>query len=111
MEQWRPRAACLGEPVALFYPDHGSRSAAAIQVCSRCFVRQECLRYALAKPEVFGIWGGLTPQGRTALKNRVRKQRKDGTENCGGEGDQCQPHAPGCGAREGEGVPAMAGER
>jgi len=34
-------------------------------------VRGECLEYALAKDERFGIWGGLSERERRKLKRRV----------------------------------------
>src|SRR5207249_7912786 len=36
------------------------REAVAKRVCAECPVRQQCLEHALALPEQFGIWGGLT---------------------------------------------------
>jgi WhiB family redox-sensing transcriptional regulator len=37
---------------------------------SSCDVRQECLEYALAHDERFGIWGGLSERERRRLKRR-----------------------------------------
>ena len=31
----------------------------AVELCAGCPVRQECLDYALAVDEQFGIWGGV----------------------------------------------------
>ncbi len=39
------------------FRDHGSRDAAAIQVCRVCPVRDPCLDHALAVPEPHGVWG------------------------------------------------------
>jgi len=44
----------------------------ALNICQRCPVRKQCLDHALAKPEEFGIWGGLLPEARRrarALEN------------------------------------------
>jgi WhiB family redox-sensing transcriptional regulator len=40
-------------------------------------VRGECLEYALANGEKFGIWGGLSERER----RRLRRQRAQATRN------------------------------
>jgi len=40
-------------------------------VCKGCEVREQCLDYALANGEKFGIWGGLSERER----RRLRRQR------------------------------------
>lgn len=50
----------------------------AKKLCAICPVKNECLRYALAADEPFGVWGGLTPKERSrmrAAKNRLAKLR------------------------------------
>lgn len=74
---WRERAACLNLPSVLFFGQEDNESPAerrareerAKAVCRTCSVRLECLEYALAAREPYGIWGGLTEQER---RNRVR---------------------------------------
>ena len=41
--------------------------ASAIEVCTRCPLRTQCLNQALAAGETLGVWGGLTPAQRAAL--------------------------------------------
>lgn len=75
---WRPRAACRGlDPDTFFVSDdvenraeRREREAAAKAVCARCPVVEECLAYALAAGERYGIWGGLNADERRALKRR-----------------------------------------
>jgi WhiB family transcriptional regulator, redox-sensing transcriptional regulator len=43
------------------------------QICARCPVRGDCLRYATGADE-FGIWGGLDQQDRRNLKRRQRRR-------------------------------------
>ena len=43
----------------------------AKRVCLTCDVRGECLEYALAHDERFGIWGGLSERERRKLKKRA----------------------------------------
>ena len=44
---------------------------AAIAVCAGCVVRAACLEHALAKPERYGVWGGLSANQR----ERIRRNR------------------------------------
>lgn len=73
-EDWRRDAACFGLPTEDFFPDQydrfGERDAKA--VCARCTVRQQCGDYALADPELRGIWGGLSRSQRLRL-GRARR--------------------------------------
>ena len=41
------------------------------RICSGCEVRAQCLEYALAHDERFGIWGGLSERERRRLKRRA----------------------------------------
>ena len=43
----------------------------AKRICQGCEVRAECLEYALANDERFGLWGGLSERERRKLKRRV----------------------------------------
>lgn len=40
----------------------------AKEFCNQCPVRRQCLEYAIAAPEVFGIWGGTTPRERQNIR-------------------------------------------
>jgi len=69
--RWQERANCLGVDPDLFFPERGASTREAKSVCRGCEVRAECLEYALAQGEKFGIWGGLSERER----RRVRRQR------------------------------------
>src|SRR2546423_8891102 len=69
--RWQERANCLGVDPDLFFPERGASTREAKAVCRGCEVRAECLEYALAHGEKFGIWGGLSERER----RRVRRQR------------------------------------
>ena len=69
--RWQERANCLGVDPDLFFPERGASTREAKGVCRGCEVRLECLEYALAQGEKFGIWGGLSERER----RRVRRQR------------------------------------
>lgn len=70
--EWQDRALCLqGNPEA-FYPTEQREVGAAKRVCRSCKVITECLDYALAHNEVYGVWGGLSEaERRRLLRNSV----------------------------------------
>ncbi len=57
---WQRRAACRGMGHTVFVNGRAKRDAAAVRICERCPVRQQCLEHALASPGLVGIWGGTT---------------------------------------------------
>ena len=48
-----------------------SSNAPAKAVCSGCPVRVECLAYALAEPQLQGVWGGTSDTERRALRRHA----------------------------------------
>ena len=67
---WQERALCAQTDQEAFFPEKGCSTCEAKRVCLACEVRQECLEYALAHDERFGIWGGLSERERRRLKRR-----------------------------------------
>jgi WhiB family redox-sensing transcriptional regulator len=67
---WQERALCAQTDPEAFFPEKGGSTREAKRVCMACEVRAECLNYALANGERFGIWGGLSERER----RRVQKQ-------------------------------------
>ena len=70
-QTWFDRAACLQADPEVFYPEKGGSSRAAKRVCQTCPVQAECLSYALANDERFGIWGGMSERERRQFKRRA----------------------------------------
>lgn len=68
---WQERALCAQTDPEAFFPEKGGSTREAKRVCTGCDVRSECLEYALANDERFGIWGGLSERERRKLKRRV----------------------------------------
>lgn len=68
---WQDRALCAQTDPEAFFPEKGGSTREAKKVCLQCDVRSECLEYALANDERFGIWGGLSERERRRLKKRV----------------------------------------
>ena len=69
--EWQDRALCAQTDPEAFFPEKGGSTREAKRICQGCDVRSECLEYALAHDERFGIWGGLSERERRKLKKRV----------------------------------------
>lgn len=75
---WLNQAACLQVDPELFFPV-GTRGPSILQVeeakhvCRGCFVRSECLQWALDGGRGHGVWGGLDAEERRQLKQRSVK--------------------------------------
>lgn len=67
----RDRGLCAQTDPDAFFPEKGGSTREAKKVCLSCDVRSECLEYALAHEERFGIWGGLSERERRKLKKRA----------------------------------------
>ncbi len=68
---WQESSNCLGVDPDLFFPERGASTKEAKEVCRGCIVRNDCLEFALANGEKFGIWGGMSERER----RRIRRQR------------------------------------
>lgn len=68
---WQERALCAQTDPEAFFPEKGGSTREAKRVCASCEVRAECLDYALANDERFGIWGGLSERERRKMKRRI----------------------------------------
>ncbi len=87
--EWQEQAACRGVDLEVFFPhlepgrklgDHlSAKVARAKSFCHVCPVRQQCLALALtaegasAEGLRFGVFGGLTPNERAALRPKMRE--------------------------------------
>lgn len=74
---WQVDAACRGQETSDFYhpenergPSRVRREMRAKAVCARCPVIENCLRWALAAREPYGVWGGLSVDERDELLAR-----------------------------------------
>ncbi len=70
-DQWQERALCAQTDPEAFFPEKGGSTREAKRICMGCEVRDECLEYALAHDERFGIWGGLSERERRRLKRGI----------------------------------------
>ncbi len=65
---WQERALCAQTDPEAFFPEKGGSTREPKKVCRACEFRAECLEYALAHDERFGIWGGLSERERRKLR-------------------------------------------
>ena len=74
---WQARANCMGVDPELFFPERGSSTREAKEVCRGCVVRVDCLEFAIANSEKFGIWGGMSERERRRVRRaRLLQQRE-----------------------------------
>lgn len=81
-EPWMEHGACRTSPLGpdAWFPERGEDrqppAVAAQRTCvQECPVAQECLLYALARRERYGIWGGMTTARRDRFIREARKRR------------------------------------
>jgi WhiB family redox-sensing transcriptional regulator len=70
-DQWQEKALCAQTDPEAFFPEKGGSTREAKRICLGCEVKDECLDYALAHDERFGIWGGLSERERRRLKRGI----------------------------------------
>jgi WhiB family redox-sensing transcriptional regulator len=70
-QSWHERALCAETDPEAFFPEKGGSTREAKKICTGCEVRAECLEFALANDERFGIWGGLSERERRRLRRRA----------------------------------------
>lgn len=74
---WFADALCREHPDIVFVTNLPKMRSKAIQVCGRCAVREECLDYAMADPNLVGVWGGTTEAARLVMRRARRKADAD----------------------------------
>ena len=68
---WQDQALCAQTDPEAFFPEKGGSTREAKKICTGCEVKAECLEYALANDERFGIWGGLSERERRRVRRRA----------------------------------------
>ena len=74
---WRKLAACRSAEPDLFFPAVPSdltsgQAERAKALCRACPVRRECLQFALATRQSYGVWGGMTELERRVARVPVQ---------------------------------------
>lgn len=72
--RWREDAACRNTNPDLFFPvgktiDAVEETSAAIALCRRCPVREQCLEYAMVTNQRDGIWGAMSEDDRRRMRS------------------------------------------
>ena len=79
---WMKKALCAEADPELFFSHPGEdgeseRTATALSICKRCSVRVECLLWAFAEGDEWGILGAKTPRERQEiLRGRTERLRR-----------------------------------
>lgn len=68
------RANCQGTDPDAFYPLTGQNPRKAKRICARCDIQTECLEWAIATSEPYGVWGGVAEQDRA---KEIRKRNAE----------------------------------
>lgn len=78
---WAEHAACLGTPMAWWYPEdrHGFAEVEVVppqaaERCASCPVRRECASHAL-RHEEFGVWAGMSEEHRRRARSAAGIRR------------------------------------
>lgn len=85
--RWTEHAACQGVDTSLFYgpasdihrecpPEKKARETEAKRICGGCWVKADCLEYALDHGEKYGIWAGLNEDERADERRRWLRRRR-----------------------------------
>ena len=71
---WRDDAACKHADPGLFFPTATTGDAiedteAALAMCRRCPVREQCLEFAMVTNQRDGIWGATSEEDRRRMRS------------------------------------------
>lgn len=70
-----PRAACrnVPDPNVFFGPHGGINTGEAKRVCRNCPLKSPCLTWAVAQPDLYGVWGGASGLDRKHLRSACER--------------------------------------
>lgn len=87
-QDWRDFAVCAQVDPDAWFPEKGGATREAKRICLGCPVRArhlggtgECLDYALAHQERFGIWGGVSERERRMMDPPSKQDRSKRCRN------------------------------
>jgi WhiB family redox-sensing transcriptional regulator len=77
-ESWMENGSCIYANSELFFPVGSSMKAIkkaneAKAVCNECFVKVDCLEYAVRTNQDSGFWGGATEEERKSIRREYKK--------------------------------------
>jgi hypothetical protein len=69
--------ACKANPEGWFPPRGDNRATrVAKRACGHCPFARPCLDYALADPQLYGVWGGTTYDDRKEIRREQANARR-----------------------------------
>jgi WhiB family redox-sensing transcriptional regulator len=74
------QGSCVDLDPAFWFPEEAGKEARGYEIiakgiCNECPIQAKCLELALDSGEKWGIWGGLMPHERFALRRREKRKR------------------------------------
>jgi hypothetical protein len=74
-------APCAQTDPDAWFPDDGHPNRTAKRICTQvCPYTAQCLEYALATDNNFGVWGGTSPLERKTIKAQRKREAKERAE-------------------------------
>ena len=70
---WMTGGVCAQVDPELWFPEKGGSTREAKALCTGCPVQVQCLAYALANDERFGVWGGASERDRRRMKRTTTR--------------------------------------
>jgi WhiB family redox-sensing transcriptional regulator len=81
--KWAAQALCAGTDPEFFFPPGDGPATETRRICATCPVSSQCLAYAVAAGEPFGIWGGLDPRERQNLHRQIQRRELSAASGTG----------------------------
>jgi excisionase family DNA binding protein len=69
---WRAESECRRHPTRWWFNGDHRETVLAKAICSGCVVREQCLEFALSRPDMFGIWASTTATQRATIRRDLR---------------------------------------
>jgi len=74
-DSWKTYGACRDLDTNLFFPLSKPEYEQPKRVCLSCPVRTQCRDFAVAIPNLAGVWGATSEKEREAIRRRRRRDR------------------------------------
>jgi WhiB family transcriptional regulator, redox-sensing transcriptional regulator len=65
---WAEQALCAQADPEAWFPERATPAPVAKAICARCPVLEPCRVYALDRPELRGVWGGMSERERRSAR-------------------------------------------
>lgn len=71
---------CTTVDPEIFFPEYEEQRQGYIKrvdkaknICNDCWIKKDCLKYALQFPDLQGVWGATTPHERKKIRREAHK--------------------------------------